>query len=175
MCFWCHQKKGHGETTSTVRKRRIPSRVPFYSLFSIFPCVVCAYMVPCFKSYSENESRTTATVVLPSCFSIGYKFCCEKHLSLSISILCVLEEHQVPEAKMINGSICMFLLSFCWCLNWSGPGIEGTVIGLLGKNQQKLLFYSSLHLHTCFHLVKIWNPKSGCSTSEGWDCIDNLP
>ena len=41
MCFWCHQKKGHGETTATVRKRRIPSRVPFYSLFSIFPCVVC--------------------------------------------------------------------------------------------------------------------------------------
>ena len=99
--FYCQEKENSLQS---------PILFPF---LHISMCCMCAYMVPCFQSYSENESRTTATVVLPSCFSIGYKFCCEKHLSLSISILCVLEEHQVPEAKMINGSICMFLLSFC--------------------------------------------------------------
>ena len=35
------EKRSWGNYSATVRKRRIPSRVPFYSLFSIFPCVLC--------------------------------------------------------------------------------------------------------------------------------------
>ena len=38
--FCCHQKKrSWGNYCSPSRKRRIPFRAPFYSLFSIFPCI----------------------------------------------------------------------------------------------------------------------------------------
>ena len=87
------EKRSWGNYSTPSRKRRIPFRAPFYSLFSIFPCM-CAYMVlplcqSCKQSYSENESRTTASAVLSSPpVSLQAINSAEKHLSHSISILC---------------------------------------------------------------------------------------